>query len=222
MFTRSLRSLLPTLLSYAAFNAAVGQGVTEAPLNVGLDSAMSTDLRDQIVSFVREGFLSAEDIAEYAVDIWIEDGDTTAWKAQAERYTAEALAHHQAEQATWGAVTDCDKLDAAFAELERTGIVSRQNFTCCGTCGSAEIGDEIETFGRGARGYAFYHEQDTERAALGGGLYLNYGSVKEGEKAALDVAKEIVAALQKQGLATTWDGTWGQRIHVALEWRKRR
>ena len=49
-----------------------------------------------------------------------------------------------AAQATWPAETDCDRLDKAFADLEQHGIVARQNFSDCGTCGVAEIPAEID------------------------------------------------------------------------------
>lgn len=51
--------------------------------------------------------------------------------------------------------------------------MARQNFTCCQTCGLAEIDDEIEVVraeGRPVRGYAFFHQQDTAGAVEGGSL----------------------------------------------------
>ena len=137
----------------------------------------------------------------------------------------EALAEHKREQASWTAPTDCDRLDAAFAALEKSGIVARQNFSCCGSCGAGEIVDEMETVqeaGATVRGYVFYHEQDTDGAVERGGLYLNYGSAEEEEMPALRIGHEIVAALQQQGLTVVWDGTWEKRIHVDLDWQRRR
>lgn len=55
----------------------------------------------------------------------------------------------------------------------------------------------------------------------GGGLYLNYGACDEGEEAALEVAKDIVTQLEAHGLRTEWDGNWGQRIAVSLDWKRR-
>lgn len=72
-----------------------------------------------------------------------------------------------------------------------------------------------------ARGYAFYHTQDTEAAADGSGLYLNYGACEEGEAPALEVASAIVAELERHGLATRWNGSWDQRIGVTLDWKRR-
>lgn len=129
------------------------------------------------------------------------------------------------EQAEWPTVTDCDRLDNAFAELKADGIICRQHFSCCGSCGSVEIWDEIaaaQEVGRAVRGYAFYHVQDTEAAVGGHGLYLNYGAVEDGEAAVLSVARKIVAALERHGLRTNWNGQWARRIGVALDWKHRR
>lgn len=129
------------------------------------------------------------------------------------------------EQASWPTPTDCDRLDAAFAALEQGGIVCRQHFSCCGTCGAAEIWDEIDT-ARGAgldvRGYAFYHVQDTEAAVEGYGLYLNYGAVEDDEAPALAIAHEIVTTLEQHGLRVHWDGQWSRRISISLDWKRRR
>jgi hypothetical protein len=51
----------------------------------------------------------------------------------AQRLTREAVEAHLDAQERWPAVTDCDLLDRAFGELDRAGVVSRQNFTCCST-----------------------------------------------------------------------------------------
>ena len=131
----------------------------------------------------------------------------------------------KAAQASWPAETDCDRLDRAFAELEQQGIVARQNFSDCGTCGVAEIPDEIkaaEKSGRKVRGYVFYHMQDTESAAGGHGLYLNYGSIHSDDSASLKVAGEVVEALKRHRLKTEWNGTIEQRIGVKLDWKRRR
>jgi hypothetical protein len=63
--------------------------------------------------------------------------------------------------------------------------------------------------------------QDTESAANGYGLYLNYGAVEEGEEPALSVGNEIIDALQRHGLKTEWDGNWSNRIGVNLDWKRR-
>lgn len=182
-------------------------------------------LRDQIRRDVAAGFYDEDTILTNATDAFEEDLDPALLRHEAQRFLREAMAEHEAAQAGWPVLTDCDRLDDAFAALEATGVIARQNFTCCGTCGSTEIWDEVDAVakaGRPTRGYAFYHMQDTERAAEGDGLYLNYGACEDGEDAALAVANDIVTQLEAHGLRTEWNGSWNQRIGVSLDWKRRR
>lgn len=174
---------------------------------------------------ISAGFLPATDIAADVAELYSAEADPAVVAAAAGRIAHEALREHLLEQAYWPAVTDCDRLDAAFAALERLGIVCRQNFTCCGTCGTAEMMallDVQRRGGRSVRGYAFFHQQDTERAIEGDGLLLNFGVVSGGEAAALAIANEIVAQLGAHGLQVEWNGQWSRRIGVSLDWRRRR
>ncbi len=173
------------------------------------------------------GFTPEAKIARDLFEAYEEDlpGDPARTRAAIERIVREQLDRQRREQAGWPPETDVDRLGRAFAKLEAQGVVCRENFTCCGTCGGAEIGDEMERAkkaGRPVHGYAFFHSQDTERAVEGGGLYLNYGAPADEREPALAVAREIAAAIGAEGLAVEWDGTWERRIHVKLDWRKRR
>lgn len=183
------------------------------------------DLRDQIRRNVAEGFMDEDAILRNAADIFEEDMDPALVRREAPGLLRQALAGQASAERSWPSQTDCDRLDAAFAALEADGVISRQNFSCCGTCGSAEIWEEIaeaQKSGLAARGYTFFHVQDTERAADGGGLYLNYGACEEGEEAAVKVGHDIVAELNAHGLQTHWDGSYSKRIGVSLDWKKRR
>ncbi len=176
------------------------------------------ELKDTIARRVAEGFDRQADIVESAMDAGEEKPD----KALVKKMITDAFAAHKKAQTTWRGRTDCDRLDAAFDDLEKDGIVARQNFTCCQSCGSYEIGDEIDAAKKKGAviGYTFYHQQDTESAADGCGLYLLYGALKA--KDAKRVAKAIVGALKGAGLKTTWDGDLGTRILVEMNWKKRR
>lgn len=183
------------------------------------------ELRGYIQRDVAAGFRPEDGIAFNAVEMLAADFDADDLAPHAVRMTSELISEHKREQEAWPKTTDCDRLDQAFAELERTGVVCRQDFSCCGTCGTTEIQDEMETASRGGtqvRGYAFYHMQDTESAVEGHGLYLNYGAVEDGEAAAVGIGQEIVEALKQEGLKVDWDGTWAVRIGVNLEWKRRR
>lgn len=63
--------------------------------------------------------------------------------------------------------------------------------------------------------------QGTESAVEGHGLFLYYGAVAKGKEPALQMAKEIVGALQRQGLRTEWGGTVSAAINVLLDWKRR-
>jgi hypothetical protein len=183
------------------------------------------DLRRHIERQVAAGYTDEAAILTEAVDVFDGECEPLILRGEAQRVLRAALAAHWEAQQDWPVRTDCDRLDDAFAALERGGVVARQNFTCCGTCGSAEIGDEMEVVsaaGVTVRGYVFFHMQDTDSAVEGDGLYLNYGATEDGEDAALAVAREIVAELEAHGLRTNWTGSWDQRIAVTLDWKRRR
>lgn len=193
------------------------------------DAVEFAEKLEEMRSFIRRevagGFSDPEEIRDGAVELLAKDNDADELREYAARMFREELEAHRKSQIAWPPVTDCDRLEAAFQELERKGIVCRQNFSCCGTCGAGEIEAEIESIqaeGKPARGYVFYHMQDTDAAVRGEGLYLNYGAAQAGERPALQVAHEIVGALEQQGLSVQWDGTWATRIHVQLDWKRRR
>jgi hypothetical protein len=79
------------------------------------------------------GFATAEEIESSAVEVFSDYQAPEILRPIAQQLTREAVDAHLLAQKGWPAVTDCDLLDRAFGELERAGIVSRQNFTCCGT-----------------------------------------------------------------------------------------
>jgi hypothetical protein len=183
------------------------------------------DLRSYISRRVREGFDSPERITEDTLDYAHDEHGRDDLDEEVERLTAEVLAEHRQTQAGWDAVTDCDRLDAAFAALEERGIVARQNFTCCSNCGHSEIWGEIRQADveREVKGYVFYHMQDTESVAEYGDMYLKYGAVEEGEDAAVKVGRTITCELKKAGLTVGWNGKSNTAIHVTgLDWKRRR
>lgn len=184
-----------------------------------LDDVMD-ELRRAVRIELRMGFMPVDDIVQAVVERMEDDERVRPAAEHLLRVESEALRH---EQATWPAATDCDRLDAAFQELEARGIVARQDFSCCQNCGSGEIWAEVEDAKAGGldvRGHTYYHAQDTEGAAEGVGLYLAYGAVEEDGTA--EIGREIVAVLNAHGLATEWDGSPKTRILVPLDWKRRR
>jgi hypothetical protein len=87
-------------------------------------------------------------------------------------------------------------LTEAFKKLRRYGYFARQNFTCCQSCGWAEVPDAK------SERAVFYHRQDTEGMLRGRGCMLAWSG--DGE--------EIVAVLREVGIEVEWDGTANTRI----------
>jgi hypothetical protein len=148
-----------------------------------MPSPLSPEDFDELHDFIRvqvaAGFAPVEEIIDEAVEVFADvTGDHVALVGAARAVAEQALAGHRSHQADWPTTTDCDRLDAAFTDLGRAGILARQHFSCCGTCGADEIREELdqaEKAGQPARGFTFFHIQDTEHAVAGEGLYLSYG-----------------------------------------------
>jgi hypothetical protein len=191
-----------------------------------LDPADLDDLRTYVRLQVAAGFTAVPRVVAEAVDVF---ADTTlapeALREAASALAAEAIAAQLAEQESWPETTDNDRLDAAFAALETAGVVARQHFSCCGTCGAREIVDEMDRAtkeGRPVRGYTFFHVQDTEHAVEGESLYLSYGAVGGDKDAGVAIGQEVVAALSDSGLHPDWNGRHANRIGLPMVWQRRR
>lgn len=217
---------LPKLVGYTDLFTSL---LSSTKLTTNMDARELQKALDKMRGYIRRdvaaGFRSEDEIRTGVVELLADGYEPSELEPYAKQMAHEEMESHFREELTWPEVTDCDRLDAAFTDLEHSGIVARQDFSCCGNCGSGEIWDEMETAskrGLRVRGYIFYHMQDTEAATEGRGVYLNYGAVQEGETAALEIAKEVVATIQRHGLAVEWDGTWQKRIGVQLDWKRRR
>lgn len=133
------------------------------------------------------------------------------------------------------------RVQRAFDDLAAQGVVARMNFTCCQTCGHAEIGGErVDQTSPHEWGYTFFHQQDAQRLATEGeDLFLAYGTfgpapgldpdlrarADSGDEAAQQEAmaisqllagRVVVQALRAQGLEVDWDDDTGRRIQVGV------
>ncbi|MBP6995892.1 MAG: hypothetical protein KBB39_07130 [Phycicoccus sp.] len=133
------------------------------------------------------------------------------------------------------------RVQRAFDVLAEQGVVARMNFTCCQTCGHAEIGDErADPQAQRDWGYTFFHQQDATRLATAGeDLFLSYGifapapdldpqlraRADAGDVSAQEEATElsrvlagraVAQALRSQGLDVDWDDDTSRRIQVAV------
>jgi hypothetical protein len=182
------------------------------------------NLKRAAAAYVAEGFSDRADIIARFTDDPDEEEYGEVDEEAVEALVDLALRAHHTKQKRWKLPTDCDKLDTAFKSLERKGVVARQNFTCCSNCGHHEIWDEVkQTRAKGkVIGYAFYHQQDTEAAVDGGGIYVKFAAVENDDVKKRLVGQKVVDSLTAAGLKPRWDGDPGCAVAVKLKWRKRR
>jgi hypothetical protein len=188
------------------------------------------DLHDFVQVQMAAGYLPMSAIVDEAVEIFSDlVVDPASTRAAATAVAQRALSAHHAAQADWPAVTDCDRLDAAFTELDDLGVLARQHYRCCATCATHDILDELqqaEKAGRNTRGYTFFHVQDTEHAVGGEALYLSFGATGSApgtaSPEALAVGHEVVGALRRHGLDPSWNGRIAHRICLPIVWQRRR
>lgn len=191
----------------------------------GLDPADEQALTEKIWSWLVAGNADADEFVDAEQEGWDLTGDQLYAAFEAAREV------RIEQQAQWTSEQTGTNLDRAFAELNEAGILARQNFTCCGTCGTAEIGGEMDG-SRHWRGYVFFHQQDTETLVDSGYAYLNYGlfppadfdqeaysQLSEADKEAAYladleavIADDAVPRLEKHGLDVEWDGNIRTRI----------
>ena len=178
---------------------------------------------------VAGGFSTRQEIIDFAVDRFQGQDKERELRALAEELAGSIFYQHRKAQKGWPLVTDCDRLDIAFAQLAEKDIVTRHNFDC--DLEDAEyiedIVDEMDKViasGKRARGYAFYHRLDTAVAVEGSGLCISFGTGRrsESEEGAVRIGNEVADTLRQQGLAVDWNGSGKTRISVWLEWKRRR
>lgn len=122
-----------------------------------------------------------------------------------------------AEQDTWPATTDADRVDAALAALEHDhAVTARMHFACCGTCGHTEIGGLAAP---GARGYVFSLYTQVDEAVDDGRLGLCFGAFPGSGATAGDVARDALAVLARHGL--TGEVTPAELVIRPVRWQRR-
>ena len=132
--------------------------------------------REILRSCLLSGYYTREEIIEIIADEVFEgDEGEEQWLR---RIVRREWQRKRAEESTWPATTDCDRLDALFLALETDRILTRHR---CGL--TIQDGrDVIESLreerggeNSGLRGYCFYHLQDMEGCFDGGSLFLAFG-----------------------------------------------
>lgn len=130
------------------------------------------------------------------------------------------------EKQKYPEVTDCDRLDQAFDSMNERGVLASQ---LVGYTQSDGYDDFLEKYGShpaksSVLGYCFYHGQDYERAAQGGGLLLSFGPAnpEDEDTQGILVGNIVREELERAGLAVDWDGTFAKRLSVPVfVWQRR-
>lgn len=135
------------------------------------------------------------------------------------------LGEHVQRQRRWPSRVDAERLTRAFRALDESGVIAREEFSCCDRCARSALDGELDArLGRRdalpVRGYAFYHRQDGAHAALGRFLAVGFESTHPLRRAA--VGEEVAEALRAHGLTVEWDGDPERKLHVLMDWGRRR
>jgi hypothetical protein len=215
-------SLIRSLLEVPS-KVMAGAKIGDAQINVRNPMQVAKAEAD-VVRFARQlvrgGYDSYDDIISSVRDC---AEDRLPQSFEAAKIVESEIRALKEDQLTWPVSTDFDRLQDAIFALERKGIVTRQHFTCCQTCGHAEIGDEIakyEAAGRQAHGYAFFHQQATESAVEGGDINFAYGIVGDRHSAA-EIAQQVADQIRAAGLRVDWNGKDTTCVMVGLDWKRR-
>jgi len=112
-----------------------------------------------------------------------------------------------------------DKLENAFSAMQAHGILTRHDYSCCSTCGNAEIRDEVSKAcqsGLSVDGFVFYSWDAADAASESGKLSLTFASRLGANTSVADIGRQVQQCLQDSGLQTVWNGDPASRISVTL------
>ncbi|RVU86471.1 hypothetical protein EOL70_03220 [Leucothrix sargassi] len=175
-------------------------------------------------SLLKSGFYSKEKLIEIYSDEICESCDLSP-EAVVEIIDAD-FQQLDEQKHTWPAVTDVDRLEAAFEALSQQGFICLHNAGGTQSEANKAVQDKVErhTGKESVVAYCFYHTPDLERAVRGMGLYLAFGPIdtsledSEGPK----IGERVREALEQQGLEVEWDGTFNTRMLLpTISWQKR-
>jgi len=174
---------------------------------------------DSIHSWVWSGFYSPEEVNEMIDDILEADAHEQMLRAA----VAPEFAKKQQAEQTWPAITDCNRLDNAFAALDQRGILCLQNAGYTMSDGHDDANELLSKQPRGRYfGYCFYHGQDLERAVKGGGLMLAFNHVDGNVPDKIKVGNAVKEELERNGFVLDWKGTAEERIGIPkFDWKRR-
>jgi hypothetical protein len=168
---------------------------------------------------VWSGFYNFDDIQAVIDDIIDDDANEILVRSS----VAKELAKKAEAQKTWPEETDCDRLDQAFENLNKSGVIALHNTGQTISDGLDDVAEALgQCDGAEANGYCFYHGQDLERALEGGGLWLTFGDFDDDAAARKRIGESIKLCLEKHAFFVEWDGSADERICLPeFDWKRR-
>jgi len=168
--------------------------------------------------WVWSGYYLPDEVHEMLDDI-LEEVDEDAMR---QAIDAE-FARKAEEEKTWPSVTDCDRLDSAFIQLDKIGICACQNAGDTMSDGYSDVTEAIENRGKdNYYGYCFFHGQDIERAIEGHGLSVAFGDLNDVKGTIIGVGRTVKHALEEAGFDVEWDDTADTRLNISkINWQRR-
>ena len=186
--------------------------------------SLNQETINEIRSVVRGGFEERDRIIEIFREEMYAPGELN--EREIELAVDAEIKAHEADQATWPTNTDCDRLDAVFAQLNEDGIIALHNAGYTQSDGYADFQAALAFAPNpeGITGYCFYHGQDLERAVAGQGLFLAFGPTnpREEETKGTEVGQRVSKRLIEAGFGIEWNGAFNSRILIKpFDWKRR-
>ena len=165
----------------------------------------------------RAGFLDDAALLADVTQIAIEDVDAEAAQRLAREAVAAAEAAYESDRADWPAVTDYDRLQAAFGELALRDVVVLQAVEDHWT--AERLLSERREVGDPVRGVAWFTAPDVWHAVDHGMLELNVWHGSSANVAPGDaLLDEVISVLDQNGCSGHFDEG---RIEVSAFWQRR-
>lgn len=190
------------------------------------------ELKERVDLEVKAGFATQRDILFGLTEIMkydyeLKGAELKEAKDKLKDYVVKSTEKYKKDQVTFPEVTDCDRLDAAFADLEQQGILTAQNASYTQSDGFEDVSERYYRLSKKEQkayvGFVFFHGQDLERVLEGGPLLFAFGSGKGDKRLDVKAGKLIQKALEVQGFKVKWNGKSDTRLEIPkFKWQKRR
>ena len=185
---------------------------------------LTDEVKDEISVMVRAGFYDQDRIINIFLEEMYAPGDLNA--DEVKEQIDNDIKKLEFEKINWPSVTDCDKINIIFSNINNNKIVALQNV---GNTQSDGYEDSMAVYNcrddkHEIIGYCYYHGQDLERVIRTGMLFIAFGPIDPNleEKDGPKIGNIIKDEFEKFGFLVDWNGTFNKRICVKnIIWQKR-